>query len=149
MRPIFTWRSEKSSTISQPKQGWFSQELRPEIKSVHQGLKCTAQPKKLGWPYPRIWCSVTSVTPLMQKNANVYSVAPPLAQQKQRIKTTSQMRLMITTKRKFFMKAKSSQVSLILWPNRMSNARCHKNKCKYTQINEDFLKSKGRYYDLT
>jgi hypothetical protein len=49
----------------------------------------------------------------MLGNANVNSVEPPLAPQKQRIKTTSQMQLMITTERQFFMKAKSSQVSLI------------------------------------
>jgi hypothetical protein len=60
--------------------------------------------------------------------------------------TTSQMQLMITTKRQFFMKAKNSQVSLILCPTRVSNAKCCKHKCKYMQINEDFLKSKGRYY---
>ncbi len=144
MRPIFTWRSEKSSTISQLKQGWFSQELRPEIKSTHQGLKRTVQKKILGWPYPRTWCWVTSVTPLVQGNATVNSVEPPLASQKQMINTTSQTRLMITTERQFFMKAKGSQVSLILWPTRVSNAECHKHKRKYTQINEDFLKSKGR-----
>jgi hypothetical protein len=50
-----------------------------------------------------------SITPLMQGNANVKSVKPPLAPPKQRIKTTSQMQLMITTN----MKAKGSQVSLI------------------------------------
>jgi hypothetical protein len=50
----------------------------------------------------------------MQGNANVNSVEPPLAPQKQRIKTTSQTRVIITTKRQFFMKAKSGQVSLIL-----------------------------------
>ncbi len=148
--PIFTWKSERSSTISQLNQGWFSQELGPEIKSIHQGLKRTAQPKKMGWPYPRILCWVTSVTPLMQGNANVNSVKPPLAPQKQGIKTTSQTQLMITTKRQYFMKAEiNSQLSLIHWPTCMSNAKCHKHKCKYTQINEDFLKNKGRYYDLT
>ncbi len=57
---------------------------------------------------------------------------------------------MITTERQFFMKAKkNSQVSLIHWPTRMSKAKCHKYKCKYMQTNEDFLKSKSRYYDLT
>jgi hypothetical protein len=50
----------------------------------------------------------------MQGNANGNSVEPPLASQKQRIITTSQMQLMITTKRQFFIKAKNSQVSLIL-----------------------------------
>ncbi len=40
------------------------------------------------------------------QNANVNSVEPPLAPQKQRIMTTSQTQLMITTKRQFFMKAK-------------------------------------------
>ncbi len=139
-----TARSEKSSTVSQLNQGWFSHELGPEIKSTYQGLKRTAQSKKLEWPCPRKWCWVTLVTPLMQGDANVNSVEPPLAPRKQRIKTTSQTQLMITTKRQFFMKAKSSQVSLIHWPTRMSNAKCHKHKCKYTQINEDFLKSKGR-----
>ncbi len=108
MRPIFTWRSERSLTVSQLNQGWFSQELWPEIKSTYQGLKRTAQPKKkMGWPYPRKWCWVTLVTPLMQGNANVNSVEPPLAPRKQRIKTTSQMQLMITTERHFFMKAKN------------------------------------------
>jgi hypothetical protein len=147
--PIFTWRSERSSTISQLDQGWFSQELGPEIKSTHQGLKRTAQPKKMGWPYPHIWCWVTLVTPLMQGIANVNSVEPPLAPRKQRIKTTPQTWLMITTERQYFMKAeKNSQLSLIHWPTRVSNAKCHKHKHKYTQINEDFLKNKGRYYYL-
>jgi hypothetical protein len=41
------------------------------------------------------------------------------------------------------MKAESSQVSLIHRPTRVSNAKCHKHKRKYLQINEDFLKSKG------
>jgi hypothetical protein len=70
---------------------------------------------------PKIWDdhiraddAESPVTPLMQGNANVNSVEPPLAPQKQRIKTTSQMQLMTTTERQFFMKAKSSQVSLIL-----------------------------------
>jgi hypothetical protein len=50
----------------------------------------------------------------MQENVNVNGVEPPLlAQQKQRIKTTSQARLMISTEKQFFMKAKNSQVSLI------------------------------------
>jgi hypothetical protein len=124
-------------------------ELGPKIKSTHQGLKRTAQPKQLGWPYLRIRCWVTSVTPLMQGNANVNSVEPPLAPQKQRIKTTSQTGLMITTEKQYFMKAeKNSQLSLIHWPTCMSNAKCHKYKHKHTQINEDFLKSKGRYYNL-
>jgi hypothetical protein len=143
MGPIFTWRSERSSTLSQLNQDWFSQELGPEIKCTCQGLKRTVQPKKLGWPYPRRWCWVTLVISLMQEIANVNSVELPLAPQKQRI-----TQLMISTKRQFLMKAKISQVSLILWPTRVSNAKCHKHKCKYTQINEDFLKSKGRYYDL-
>jgi hypothetical protein len=42
----------------------------------------------------------------MQENANVNNVEPPLAPQKQRIMTTSQTQLMITTERQFFMKAK-------------------------------------------
>jgi hypothetical protein len=42
----------------------------------------------------------------MQQNANVNSVEPPLAPQKQRIKTTSQMQRMITTERQFFTKEK-------------------------------------------
>jgi hypothetical protein len=42
----------------------------------------------------------------MQKNANVNSVELPLAPGKQRIMTTSQMGLMITTERQFFMEAK-------------------------------------------
>jgi hypothetical protein len=46
------------------------------------------------------------MTPLMQGNANDNSVGPPLAPQKQYMMTTSQTRLMITTKRQFFMKAK-------------------------------------------
>jgi hypothetical protein len=29
----------------------------------------------------------------------------------------------------------------------MSNAKCHKQKHKYMQINEAFLTSKDRYYD--
>jgi hypothetical protein len=67
----------------------------------------------------------------------------PLAPRKQRIKTTSQTQLMITTKRQYFMKAeKNSQLSLIHWPTRVSNAKCHKHKRKYTQINEDFLKKR-------
>jgi hypothetical protein len=49
----------------------------------------------------------------MLGNANVNSVEPPLAPQKQKIMTTSQMGLIITTERQFFMKAKNSQVSLI------------------------------------
>ncbi len=97
MRPIFTWRSERSSTVSQLNQGWFSQELGPDIKSTYQGLKRTAQPKKMWWPYLCIWYWVTLVTHLMQGNANVNSVEPPLAPRKQRIKTTSQTQLMITT----------------------------------------------------
>ncbi len=147
MRPIFTWRSERSSTISYLNQSWFSQGLGPEIKSTYQRLKCRAQPK-LGWPYPCRWCWVALVAPLMQGNVNVNSVEPPLAPRKQRIMTTSQMQPMITTKRQFFMKAKNSQVSLIHWPIRVCNAESHKHKRKYTQINKDFLKSKGRYYDL-
>ncbi len=43
-----------------------------------------------------------------------------------------------------FHESKSSQVSLIYWPTRMSDAKCHKYKRKYMQINEDFLKCKGR-----
>ncbi len=112
-------------------------------------VKAHSATKKLGWPCLRRWCWVTLVTPLMQGNANVNSVELPLAPQKQRIMTTSQTWLMITTKRQFIMKAKSSQVSLILWPTHVSNAKCHKHKHKYRQINEDFLKSKGRHYDLT
>jgi hypothetical protein len=50
----------------------------------------------------------------MQGNANVNSVELPVAPRKQRIMTTSQMQLMVTTKRQFFMKVKRSQVSLIL-----------------------------------
>jgi hypothetical protein len=42
----------------------------------------------------------------MQGNANVNSVEPPLAPQKQRTMTTSQSSLMITTEKQFFMKAK-------------------------------------------
>jgi hypothetical protein len=142
MRPIFTWRSERSSTVSQLNQGKFSQELGTEIKSTYQGLSHSAT-IQLGWPYPCIWCWVTSVTAIMQGNANVISVEPPLAPQKQMIKTTSQTRLMITTERQFFMKAKkNSQVSLIHWPTHMSNAKCHKHKHKYMQINEDFSKAR-------
>jgi hypothetical protein len=84
----------------------------------------------------------------MQGNANVNSVEPPLAPRKQRIMTISQMKLMITTKRQFFMKAKNSQVSLILSPTRVSNAKCYKHECKYMQIHEDFLKSKGTSQNL-
>ncbi len=145
MRPIFTWRSKKSLTISQPKQGWFSLELIGMRWKVYTPrVKAHSTTKKLGWPYTCKWCWVTLATPLMQGNANVNSVEPPLAPQKQRIKTTSQTRVIITTKRQFFMKAKSGQVSLILWPTRMSNAKWHKHKHKYTQINEDFCKRKGR-----
>ncbi len=36
--------------------GWFSQKLRPEIKSTYQRLKPTMQPEKMGWPYPCRWC---------------------------------------------------------------------------------------------
>jgi hypothetical protein len=75
-------KDERSSTISQLNQGWFSKELRPEIKSTYQGLKRTAQTKRLGWPYPCKWCWVTSVALLLQGNANVDSVEPPLAPQK-------------------------------------------------------------------
>ncbi len=85
----------------------------------------------------------------MQGNANVNSDEPPLAPQKQGIMTTSPTQLMITTEWQFFMKAKSSQVSLIHWPTRVSKAKRHKHKHKYKQINEDFLKTKGRYYDLS
>ncbi len=46
MRPIFTWRSERSLTVSKLNQGWFSQKLGPEIKSTYQGLMRTVQPKK-------------------------------------------------------------------------------------------------------
>ncbi len=113
-------------------------------------VKAHSATKKMGWPYPCIWCWVTLVTPLMQGKANVNSVEPPLAPQNQMIKTTSQTQLMITTERQYFIKAeKNSQLSWIHWPTRMSNAKCHKHKRKYTQINEDFLKNKGRYYDLT
>ncbi len=52
--------------------------------------------KKMGWPYPRRRCWVTSVAPLMQGNANVNSVESPMTPQKQRIMTTSQMQIMIT-----------------------------------------------------
>ncbi len=64
----------------------------------------------MGWPYPCRRCWVTLVAPLMQENANVNSVEPPMALQKQRIMFTSQTRLalMITTKRQFFMKAKNT-----------------------------------------
>jgi hypothetical protein len=85
----------------------------------------------------------------MQGNANVNNVEPPLAPQKQRIKTTYQTQLMITTERQFFMKAKRSQVSLIHLPTCVSKAKCHKHKGKYTHMNEEFLKRKDRYYDLT
>jgi hypothetical protein len=44
---------------------------------------------------------------IMQGNANANSVEPPVAPQIQRIMITSQTRLMITTKRQFFMKAKT------------------------------------------
>jgi hypothetical protein len=85
----------------------------------------------------------------MQGNANVSSVESPLAPQKQRIMTTSQTWLMITTERQFFMKAKKQAGIPDTLTNPCANAKCHKHKHKYTQINEDFLKSKGRYYDLT
>jgi hypothetical protein len=42
----------------------------------------------------------------MKGHANINSVEPPLTPQKQRIMTTSQMQLMITTERQFFMIAK-------------------------------------------
>jgi hypothetical protein len=69
-------------------------------------VKARSATKKLGWPYPCKWCWVTSVTPLMQGNANVNSVEPPLTPRKQRIKTTFQTQIMITTKRQFFHESK-------------------------------------------
>jgi hypothetical protein len=42
----------------------------------------------------------------MEGNANVNSVEPPLAPRKQRIMTTHQTQLMITTKREFFHESK-------------------------------------------
>ncbi len=80
---FFTQRSERSLTISQLHGGWFSQQRRPEIKFLYQGLKRTVQPK-LGCPYQYRWCWVTSVAPLMQGIANVIDVEPPMAPQKLR-----------------------------------------------------------------
>ncbi len=52
------------------------------------------------------------VASLMQENANVNSVKPPMAPQKQRITVTSQMQPMITTKMQYSWKQKCSQVSI-------------------------------------
>ncbi len=44
------WRS---SIISQPHRGWFSQERRPEIKCLYQRVEVHVATKKLRCPYPR------------------------------------------------------------------------------------------------
>ncbi len=145
MKPIFTWRSERSSTISQLNQGWLSQELGPEIKSTYQGLKRTAQPK-IGMTISvqmMLSCLGSSID---ERKCQCQLCWATTGSTKTKDNDHIPARLMITTERQFFMKAKKSQVSLIHWPTHVS--KCHKHKCNYTQIYEDFLKRKGRYYDL-
>ncbi len=96
---FFTQRRGRSSTISQLYGGWFSQERRPEIKFLYQGLKHIAQPEDrmpISMQMLRhLGCSI------MQGFPNVNSVEPPMAQKKQRKTVTSQTRLMITTNWQF------------------------------------------------
>ncbi len=85
----------------------------------------------------------------MQGNANFNRVEPPLAPTKTKDNNHILYATIDNHQKAVFHESKNSQVSLIVWPTHVSNAECHKHKSKYMQINEDFLKSKGRYYDLT
>jgi hypothetical protein len=74
-----------------------------------------------------------------------------MAPQKQRKTVTSQTQLMITTKRQFSWKHNAVEYLL----NTLTNlhVKCqvlviqHEHECKYMHIYENFLKSKGRYYN--
>ncbi len=151
MRPLIILhpKARRSSTISQLLGGWFSQESRPEIKFLYQGLKCTAQPK-VGTPISVQMLSHLGSS-IMQGIANVNSVEPPIAPQKQRKTVTSQMWLITTTKSSFHKSKTKLSIYMIHWPTRVSNAKGlwleHEHKHKYMHTNENFLKDKGRCYD--
>ncbi len=103
---FFIQRHGRSLTISQLHGGWFSQEHRPETKFLHQGLKRTAHPKDRTPISMQMMLSYLSGS-IVQGIVNVISVEPPMAPQKQRKTVTSQMQLMITTKRQLSWKPKA------------------------------------------
>ncbi len=96
---LFTKWCERSLTISQPQERWFSQECRPEIKFLYQGLKRTVQPEN-GMPISMQKLSHLGSS-IMQGFPDVNSIEPPLALQKQRRTVTSQTWLIITTNWQF------------------------------------------------
>ncbi len=90
------WRS---STISQPHGGWFSQVHRPEIKFLYQRVEAHSATKKTGCPYPcKRWD--TSVSPLC-KDSPMWIVLSHHWLHKNRGERSSQMRLFITTSWQF------------------------------------------------
>ncbi len=90
------WRS---STISQPHGGWFSQERRPEIKFLYQRVEVHSATKIPECPYPhKQWD--TLVSPLC-KDFWMWIVLSHHWLCKNRGKWSSQMRLMITTSWQF------------------------------------------------
>ncbi len=145
---FFTQRSERSLTIHQLDGGWFSQELRPEIKSSYQGLKSTVQPK--------VGMSISTQTMLSHlgnSNTARNSQLEKCWAAKGSTKTKDNGHIPDATndnhQKAVFMEA-TTQLSLYMihWPTWVSNAKYywwqHKYKHKYMHVNEDFLKNKGR-----
>ncbi len=118
---FLTQRHGRSLTISQLYRGWFSQERRPEIQFLYQGLKCTAQPEDETLISMQMLRHLGSS--IMQGSPNVKSVEPPMAPQKQWKMVTSQTQLMITTKRSFHESTTQSSIYRIHWTTRVSNAK--------------------------
>ncbi len=99
-RPLIIFHPKAWKKLNnQPNGGWFSQERRPKIKILFQGLKHTAQPKDR-MPISMQMLSYLSSS-IMQGFPDVNSVEPPLAPQKQSRTITFQMWLMITTNWQF------------------------------------------------
>ncbi len=90
------WRS---STISQPHGGWFSQEHRPEIKFLQQRDEAHSATKKPGCPHPRKQWD-TLVSPLC-KDFPMCIVLSHHWLRKNIGEWASQTRLMITTSWQF------------------------------------------------
>ncbi len=91
------WRS---STISQPQRGWFSQERRPEIKFLYQRVEVhRASYQRTECPYPRKWWD-SFICPLYNDSL-MWIVLSHDWLHKNRGEWSSQTQLMITTNCQF------------------------------------------------
>ncbi len=90
------WRS---STISQPNGGWFSQERRPEIKFLIPKSWSAQRNQRMECPYPhKRWDNLVSQ---LCKDSPMWIVLSHHWLCKNRGERSSQMRLMITTNWRF------------------------------------------------